>query len=239
MVRVVTPACPLTSPIRSCWSILYFLQNMTLTSTAILRRTGGPDVSIGDALPADLIDRVSRPMQGGKGRPAIFDADLRSDLLELMRMRHRARDAIYDDFDASKAGPSVEAAKRVLSKIRDAIAGFKNMVIRSRPTARRGLSVDRSHSYRGVAISACRRPVDIQRVMLQQRPPSHVDVGAERIVLDELAARFNHVAHQLGEDVVGLVNLLDLHLQQRARIDIERGFPELLRIHLAESFVEL
>jgi hypothetical protein len=82
----------------------------------------------GDAWHKDLIDRVSRPMQGGKGRPAIFDADLRSDLLELMRMRHRARNAIYDDFDASKAGPSVEAAKRVLSRLRDAIAGFKKIV---------------------------------------------------------------------------------------------------------------
>lgn len=82
----------------------------------------------GDAWHKDLIDRVSRPMQGGKGRPAIFDADLRSDLLELMRMRHRARNAIYDDFDPSKAGPSVEAAKRVLSRIRDAIAGFKKIV---------------------------------------------------------------------------------------------------------------
>ena len=61
------------------------------------------------------------------------------------------------------------------------------------------------------------------------RPASHVDVGAERIVLDEFAARLDHVAHQLGEDVVGLVDLLDLHLQQRARVGVERGFPELAR----------
>ncbi len=27
-----------------------------------------------------------------------------------------------------------------------------------------------------------------------------------RIILDEFAARFDHVAHQLGEDVVGLVD---------------------------------
>src|ERR1700687_3343013 len=40
----------------------------------------------------------------------------------------------------------------------------------------------------------------------------HIHIGAERIVLDEFAARLDHVAHQLGEDVVGLVNLLDLHL---------------------------
>ncbi|NPU65502.1 MULTISPECIES: hypothetical protein [Bradyrhizobium] len=82
----------------------------------------------GDAWHKDLIDRVSRPMQGDRGRPAMFDAALRLDLLELMRMRHRARNAVYGDFDASKAGPSVEAASHVLGRIRDAVAQFKNAV---------------------------------------------------------------------------------------------------------------
>ena len=45
-----------------------------------------------------------------------------------MRMRHRARNATYDDFDATKAGPSVEAARRILSRIRDAIAEFRKIV---------------------------------------------------------------------------------------------------------------
>src|SRR5882724_2836849 len=69
--------------------------------------------------------------------------------------------------------------------------------------------------------------------------PSHVDVGAERIILDEFAARLDHVTHQLGEDVVGLVDLLDLDLQERALVGVERGGPELFRIHLAEAFVAL
>jgi hypothetical protein len=43
-------------------------------------------------------------------------------------------------------------------------------------------------------------------------PASHIHIGAQRIVLDEFAARLDHVAHQLGEDVVGLVDLLDLDL---------------------------
>ena len=76
----------------------------------------------------DLIDRVSRPMEGENARPPIFDAGLRLDLLELMRMRHRARNAIYDDFDAAKAGPSVEAARRVLPRIRTSIAEFRKIV---------------------------------------------------------------------------------------------------------------
>ena len=38
---------------------------------------------------------------------------------------------------------------------------------------------------------------------------------------------------------VGLVDLLDLHLQQRARVGVERGLPELLRVHLAQALVAL
>src|SRR5579872_2241977 len=71
------------------------------------------------------------------------------------------------------------------------------------------------------------------------RRTSHVHVGAQRIVLDEFAARFDQIAHQLGEDIVGLVDLLDFHLQQRTLVDIEGGFPELVRVHLAETFVAL
>jgi hypothetical protein len=82
----------------------------------------------GDAWHKDLVDRLSRPMRGEKGRPAIFDADLRLDLLELMRMRHRARNAIYDDFDATKAGPSVEAARRILPRMKEAVVKFKKIV---------------------------------------------------------------------------------------------------------------
>jgi hypothetical protein len=63
---------------------------------------------------------------------------------------------------------------------------------------------------------------------------ARIHIGAERVVLDELAARLDHVAHQLGEDVVG-VNLLDL--QQRALVGIECGLPELARVNFAESFI--
>src|SRR5512139_463065 len=54
-------------------------------------------------------------------------------------------------------------------------------------------------------------------------PALDVDRGAERVFLDEVAPRLDHVAHQLGEDVVGLVDLLDLHLQERAHVGIQRG----------------
>ncbi|MPL85446.1 hypothetical protein SDC9_31414 [bioreactor metagenome] len=69
---------------------------------------------------------------------------------------------------------------------------------------------------------------------------SEVEVlDVQRVLLDELAARFDHVAHQLGEDVVGLGHVVDLHLQQGARRGVERGFPQLFRVHLAQPLVAL
>jgi hypothetical protein len=68
---------------------------------------------------------------------------------------------------------------------------------------------------------------------------SHIHIRAKRIILDEFAAGLDHIAHQLGEDVVGLVDLLDLHLQEGTFIGVERGLPELIRVHLAETFVTL
>src|SRR3984957_8215161 len=68
---------------------------------------------------------------------------------------------------------------------------------------------------------------------------SHIHIGAERIILDEFSARLDHIAHQLGKDVVGLIDLLDLDLQHRALVGVERGLPELARVHFTEAFVAL
>src|SRR5262249_54214852 len=59
----------------------------------------------------------------------------------------------------------------------------------------------------------------------------------ERVLLDELPPRLHLVAHEGGEDLVGLVRVLDLHLQQRPRLGIHRGLPELRRVHLADALV--
>src|SRR5262245_2667586 len=62
-----------------------------------------------------------------------------------------------------------------------------------------------------------------------------IQVGdAQRVGLDEVAPRLDEVAHQLGEDQVGVRAFLDLDLEQRAHIGVERRFPELLRVHLAQ-----
>jgi hypothetical protein len=68
----------------------------------------------------------------------------------------------------------------------------------------------------------------------------HVQVpDAERVQLDEGAARLDLVAHQLGEDLVGGDAVLDLHLEQPPRLRVHRRLPELLGIHFAQSLVPL
>ena len=61
----------------------------------------------------------------------------------------------------------------------------------------------------------------------------------ERVGLDEFAARLDEVAHQGREGFLGEVGVADPHLEQRAGFRVERRFPELLGVHLAEPFVAL
>jgi hypothetical protein len=82
----------------------------------------------GDVWHKDLIDRVSRPMSGDNARPAFFDPEMRRDLLECLRMRHRVRHSEYDEFIPNKAEPSINAARRVVSRIKDVVVKFKKQV---------------------------------------------------------------------------------------------------------------
>src|SRR3954467_2008 len=67
-----------------------------------------------------------------------------------------------------------------------------------------------------------------------------VEIGdAEGIVLDELAARLDDIAHQAGENLVGDVGLSDFDPKQRAVGGVERGLPQLLGVHFAKTFVAL
>ena len=85
-----------------------------------------------------------------------------------------------------------------------------------------------------------RLPPAAPRLSASLRRPSHVQVGdRERVLLDELAARLDDVAHQAREDLVGLAEVADLHLQQRAHVAVERGLPQLLGVHLAQPLVAL
>src|ERR1700704_5288738 len=53
--------------------------------------------------------------------------------------------------------------------------------------------------------------------------------------LDELLARFHVGPHQLLEDVVDQGRVLHLAPEQRSRLRVHGGFPELVRVHLAEA----
>src|SRR5580693_7360549 len=54
------------------------------------------------------------------------------------------------------------------------------------------------------------------------KPGSHVKVrDAQRVLLDELAPRLDDVAHELDENVVGLVDLADLNLQKGSGLAVE------------------
>src|SRR5947207_1074039 len=59
----------------------------------------------------------------------------------------------------------------------------------------------------------------------------------EGVVLDELPAWFDLITHQGGEHQVGFGVVFGADLEQRPDLRVHRGGPQLLRIHLAESFV--
>ena len=72
-----------------------------------------------------------------------------------------------------------------------------------------------------------------------QRRRLNIHRRVKRIVLDEFPARLDHIAHQLGEKLARLVGMLHLYHQQRAGIFVQRGFPQLFGIHLAQALVAL
>src|SRR4051812_33327180 len=51
-------------------------------------------------------------------------------------------------------------------------------------------------------------------------------LDAERVVLDELAARLDFVAHQHAEQLFGLHGVVYAHLQQHARVGVHGGLPQ-------------
>src|SRR5262245_45115029 len=68
----------------------------------------------------------------------------------------------------------------------------------------------------------------------------HVEIGdRQRVFLNELAARLDLVAHQPREQLVGVGGVVDLDPEQRARLRVQRGLPELFGVHLAQPLVAL
>src|SRR5262249_3351899 len=60
-----------------------------------------------------------------------------------------------------------------------------------------------------------------------------------RSLHDEAEARLRVLAHQLAQQTVGLLVIIDHHPQERALLDIERGLLEHLGHHLAQALEAL
>src|SRR5215468_10031183 len=80
-----------------------------------------------------------------------------------------------------------------------------------------------------------------ERVARARRiPVSDVQVLHERgVLLDELAARLDHLAHERGEHELRLGLVLELHLEQSARLRIHGRAPQLFGVHFAQALVAL
>src|SRR5437868_6413169 len=61
----------------------------------------------------------------------------------------------------------------------------------------------------------------------------------ERVLLDELAPRFDVFAHERDEDGLAFGDIFQLHRKQRAALGIHRRLPKLRSCHLAQTFVTL
>src|SRR6266478_5922246 len=92
----------------------------------------------------------------------------------------------------------------------------------------------------GAAVTWPKAATAYSSVARKAKSALDIEIGhLQRIVLDEVAARLDHVAHQGREDLVGFVGMVDLDLQEHARLGIARGLPQLVRIHLAQALVAL
>src|SRR5262249_40197798 len=78
------------------------------------------------------------------------------------------------------------------------------------------------------------------RAVIRGKTVSNVEIGdGERVLLDELAARLDLIAHQRREDIVRRNGVFDLHLHETATRRIDGGLPELPGVHFTEAFVAL
>lgn len=71
-----------------------------------------------------LIERLRRPVNGDRERPAVLSHAVAKDLHETRRFRHLVAHS-YGDFDVVRAEPSIRAAQRLIASLPDAIETFK------------------------------------------------------------------------------------------------------------------
>jgi uncharacterized protein YutE (UPF0331/DUF86 family) len=88
----------------------------------------GEEIPTGPSSHEDLVARVSKPVDmAGLERPAILTENIAADLHESCRFRHKVVHG-YDSFEAAKAAPSVDAARRLAASLKPAIEAFRDQV---------------------------------------------------------------------------------------------------------------
>jgi hypothetical protein len=85
----------------------------------------GEERPVGDNWHADLIKRVAASLPGR--RPAILSVRLAHAADETRRFRHRAMHT-YNDFQASEAAPTIEAAELLATNLAAEIRTFKEII---------------------------------------------------------------------------------------------------------------
>src|SRR5450631_527138 len=147
-----------------------------------------------------------------------------------------AASAIGRTYESGTPSSAASKATRLCSGIaRLDVPSSLNLTISCRVI---GSVVGAAHSEAVQRASAAAKPILSQREAAVSG--SNIQVPhAQRIGLDELAARLDFLAHQGGEYLVRSDSILDLDPKQAARLGIHRGFPELLRIHFAQALVAL
>src|SRR3989475_7250607 len=96
-------------------------------------------------------------------------------------------------------------------------------------------SVDKS--FRRPALTTYSRAWQRAEKRRRYEAASDVEVDDfERVLFDELAPLLDVFPHQRGENLLGLDDVLEPHLEQRARFPVHGGFPEFRGIHLPQAF---
>ena len=86
----------------------------------------------------------------------------------------------------------------------------------------------------------CRSGLSFRQLALSKANTSNVNVCSEPgMSLNEFASRFNLVAHECGEYLVGRDSILHCHPEHRSCLRVHRRLPQLLRIHLSKALVPL
>ncbi|KQT52684.1 hypothetical protein ASG43_19730 [Aureimonas sp. Leaf454] len=88
----------------------------------------GEEAPVGSQSHLDLIRRAAKPVTvPGHARPAILTPEVARDVDESRRFRHRATHG-YDNFDPTRAGPAIEAARRLASSLKPCILAFRDRI---------------------------------------------------------------------------------------------------------------